>query len=603
MKKTTLLLAGVLSAAAATTAQNTNETTTAQNTIVISATRIETSVEQLAGTANIITAENLENSKKTSVTEVLRTVPGISISRTGGPGQSSSIYLRGAKPQHTLILIDGVRMNGQLDLSGYDLTHLQTFDIERIEVLKGPQSTLYGSDAMAGVINIITKKGNGKPTPYYELEGGSYGTWRAATGISGGDDQVNYTASLSHFDRQGESAKADNTEKDGTVNDTASARIGVTPSDSSSLDFTVRYVNATSDYDDGYFENEQLVTRASARSLLLDDLLETQVGVSYLILDSETFSAFPGSFNSDTLSADWQNTIYLHENHTVLAGIDWHRDWYEFSDGTGDLDNLGLFATYQIIPLRNGVATIGIRNDEHSEFGNKTTYQASTAYRITPTRTKLKASWGTGFKAPTSFQLYSSYGDPALQPETSTGWEAGFEQQILTNRLEVGAVYFNNVYEDLIDYNFATFTYGNISMAESVGVEVYTSAKLLENLNLRIGYTYLDNDDKSTDAGFEIRRPQHKVDLDLNYAATEKLNLNLNASYSGSRDDLDFSTYPSTLITLDPYTLVNLAVRYQATQNVQLYGRIDNLLNEDYQTANGYNQDNIAAYAGVKVTL
>lgn len=606
-----ILLAACI--ATSITSAQVNETNTA-NQVIVSATRIDTPIEQMAGTVNVITSQDIENTKQPTVTDVLRSVPGISIARNGGPGQASSIYLRGAKPQHTLILIDGVRMNGQLDLSGYDLTNLQSTDIDRIEVLKGPQSTLYGSDAMAGVINIITKKGTGKPTPYVNVEGGSYGTWRAATGVNGGNDLINYSASISRFERQGQSARDNDTENDGTENTTVSTRIGFTPTDTTALDFTLRYINSFSDYDGfsnpaGYHnDNEQLVTRVQGSAFLFDDLLETRLGASYLNLKNIGITPTSKSpFDSETFSIDWQNTIYLHENHTLLVGIDGSQDNYEFPAKKGDLSNYGLFGTYQLVPLKHWISNVGIRNDEHSEFGNKTTYQASTAYRISATGSKLKGSWGTGFKAPTSYQLYSTSGNLDLKPETSIGWEIGFEQQVISNRLDIGATYFHTEYENFIDWfdpdGFVgpiKGQYENISKAQTDGVEVYASATLLNNLSMRTGYTYLDNDDQSDGFGFETRRPQHKIDMNLNYAATKKLNLNLNASYSSSRID---TIYPSIKVSLDSYTLVNLAIRYQITKNIQIYGRLDNLLDENYQTANGYNQDNIAGYAGVKVTL
>ena len=610
MKYKNLLVACAVSTLASAQANTTNQ-------IIVSATRIDTPIEQMASTVNVITSEDIENTKQKTLTDVLRSAPGISIARNGGPGQSSSIFLRGAKAQHTLVLIDGIRMNGQLELGGYDFTHFQALNIDRIEVLKGPQSTLYGSDAIAGVINITTKQGTGTPTPYYDIEGGSYGTWRAATGVSGGDDLVNFSASVSHVDRQGQSAQDGNREKDGTENTTVSTRIGFTPTDSTMLDFTLRYIDAFSDYDGFpsptgyYFENEQLATRLQATTLLLDELLETRFGASYLLLDKNNITPTSESpSDSSTVSADWQNTLFLHDNHTVLGGIDWHRDDYDFSGGDGDLDNLGLFATYQAIFFKQLNANIGLRNDKHSEFGNEITYQASTALRVPATRSKLTASWGTGFNAPNSYQLFSSFGNQDLDPETSESWEVGIAQQIISNRLDIGASYFHSDYENFITYfdpdGFGGPTpgrYENIDAATTDGVEVYVNASVLDNLSLRMGYTYLDNDDKSDDITFEIRRPEHKIDLTLNYAATKKLNLNLTASFTGQQTDQDFSAFPAAETELDAFTLVNLATRYQLTDRVEIYGRIDNLLDENYQTTLGFNQDDIAGYAGIKVNL
>jgi vitamin B12 transporter len=611
MKKQVLVASALVTSALASQA-TTNE-------IIVSASRIETPIEQMASSVSVVSHTDIENTKTRVVPEILQMVPGISVSRSGGPGQQTSVYLRGAKPQHTLVLVDGVRMNGQLDLSGYDMSNLQLTEIERIEILKGPQSTLYGSDAMAGVINIVTRKGKGKPAPYFDIEGGSYNTYRVATGVSGGTDALDYNASISHFERQGQSALKNNDEKDGTRNTTVATRLGANPAEDTEINLTLRYIDATSDYDDGFgtahdqfkYDSQQLITRAEGKALVLDEVLETKLGVSYLMLDRTEYgyNGFAGTptrgfFDAGTLSGDWGNTIYMHDNHTLLLGIDGYRDDYDYDDGFGDVSNgnlynLGGFGTYQAFLLDPWVLNLGIRYDDHSEFSPETTYQASSAYTVDATGTKVKGSIGTGFKAPSSYQLYSSFfGNPDLQPETSRGWEVGLEQEIHTNRASAGITYFNTEYKDLIDYNFATFTFDNISKANTDGVEVYGKASIMENLLLRIGYTYLDNDDEAG-GSFTIRRPRHQIDTDLNYAATKNLNLNLYAGFIGSRDDIS----GGTVYQLDPYALVNLSVRYRITELVEIYGRLENLLNEDYETVYGYNADGISAYAGIKVGL
>ena len=599
MNYRTIMAAGMAAFISLAAAADTNE-------IIITATRIDTPIHRMATSANVITKDTIDARGQTEMTDLLQSVPGVSMSRSGGPGQATQIYLRGAKPQHTLILVDGVRMNGQLDLSGYNMTHLQLVDIESIEVLKGPHSPLYGSDAMAGVINIITKKGEGKPGAYIDAEGGSYGTWRAATGISGSEDRIDYNASISHYERDGESALKNNNERDGTRNTTVATRIGILPTDYSELKLTLRYIDATTEYDDGFgtahsdfkYDTEQLITRAETTVLAANEALESKAGISYLMLDRYEYG-FSSTYNADTIAADWANTIFLKDIHTILAGIDGYYDDFFFDEGFGaidsDLNNIGAFGSYQVYPVEAWVMNLGARHDEHSEFDGETTWQASSAYTIKATDTKLKAAYATGFKAPISYQLFASFGNPDLQPETSEGWEAGFEQPILTNRLSVGATVFRTDYEDLIDYDFGTFTYQNISKARTTGAEVYSRYDIIEKLQLNVGYTYLDNDDLSG-GSFTLRRPAHQVDTDLNYAATDQLNFNLYAGYVSDRDDIGGEV-------MDEYVLVNLAVRYRIVDNVEVYGRIENLLDEDYETVAGYNTDDISAYAGIKVDL
>jgi vitamin B12 transporter len=576
------------------------------NEIIISATRIDTPIHQMATSVNVVTGEAIENRKQTDLPDLLQTLPGVSMSRSGGPGQATQIYLRGAKPQHTLVMVDGVRMNGQLDLSGYNMTHLQLLDIDRIEVLKGPHSPLYGSDAMAGVINIVTKKGEGDPSVYIDAEGGSYGTWRTAAGVSGSEGRIDYSASVSHFNREGESALKNNDEKDGTENTTVAARLGILPTDYSVVKLTLRYIDATTEYDDGFgtahsdfkYDTEQLITRAETTVVGANETIESKAGVSYLMLDRYEYG-FDSTYNADTLAADWANTFFLHDNHTLLAGIDGYYDDFYFDEGFGaiddDLSNFGVFGSYQVYPLEAWVMNLGARHDEHSEFEGETTWQASSAYTLDATGTRFKAAYATGFKAPISYQLFASFGNPDLQPETSEGWEAGIEQTILTNRLLVGATVFHTDYEDLIDYDFGTATYQNIAEARTDGAEVYSRIDVSEKLYVRVGYTYLDNDDLSG-GSFTLRRPTHQIDADANYALTDQLNVNLYAGYVGNRDDIGG-------VVMDEYVLVNMAIRYRILEQVELYGRIENLLDEDYETVAGYNTDDLSAYAGVKINL
>ncbi len=574
------------------------QATKTMDELIVTTPRIRTPIDFMASSAHVITAEDLENTKARYVFDALVRVPGITGARTGGPGQVTSIYLRGAKPQHTLILIDGVRMNGQLDPNGYDLTNLDVSEIERIEILKGPQSALYGSDAMAGVINIITRKGDGKPKGYFDVEGGSYGTFRASGSASGGTDVFNYNTSVTRFEQEGFSALKNNSENDGLLNTTVAARFGGRLSEQSEWKVNVRYVEAKGEYDVGIYDKQQLVSRVEGTARFMDDKIESLLGLSHLILDRQQAGT---DFQSDSTSVDWNNVLFIGEVQTLMLGVDAYKDQFS-SDGfgafSGDLHNVGYFGIYQAQPRPSWFVNLSTREDRHSIFKEARTYQASSLYRLGSAKTALRAAYGTGFKAPSSDQLFNSqYGAQDLNPEKSEGWEIGLEQPFSANHSLIGASFFKKDYENFIGY--ISDSYMNIDTAETKGFEVYASTHPLDTLLLNAGYSYLDND--SRDKSFLLRRPWHKVDFDLNYKATDTLNLNLYVGFIDKR--LDSGK------VLDPYTLMNLAVRYQAAKKVELYGRIENLLDIDYETAydgfnaSGYNTPGISAYAGIKVDL
>ena len=259
--------------------------------LVVQSTRIETPLDLMSSSVEVITAEELQASGVSYVSDALLLQPGISGSRSGGAGQATQIYLRGAKPQHTLILVDGVRMNGQLDLNGYDLANLDLNSVERIEILKGPQSTLYGSDAMAGVINIITTKRE-IPRRYIQQELGKYGTEYTTAGISGGTEKLAYTFSYSDYSNEGFSSLKNNEETDAIDNETFFARIDGALSEQTKGYVSLRYIDAIGQYDDAfgvyhnayYYDKEQLITRFAIEHTI-SDTLRTQVGISYFDLE------------------------------------------------------------------------------------------------------------------------------------------------------------------------------------------------------------------------------------------------------------------------------------------------------------------------------
>jgi len=612
--------------------------------IVVTATRDELPIEQVGSSITVVTAKEIEQQQKQTVADALRMVPGLDVVRSGGAGQTVSIFMRGGDSRHTLVLIDGVELNDPSTTGGeYYFGFLTTDNIERIEVLRGPQSTLYGSHAIGGVINIITKRGSGRPTGFVSAEGGSLSTAKESAGISGGTDLINYSLTLSRLDSSGISAaasRAGNSEADGYQNTAVAARLGIAPSQNSDIDISLRYTRSRNEADNGggagaddpnrVMRNEELQLRTQGTLLLLDDRWEQKLGVSLNDLtrsdDNDRDAAHPldfqrSKYQGQTLKFDWQHILRLHTTNTLLIGAETKEEkaqsrlYLESSFGpyasTWDEQSArtnGIYLQDQLNLWDSWFSTAGVRVDDHDRFGSKVTYRLTTAYLFKQTDTRLKGSYGTGFKAPSLYQLYDpANGNVNLKPEKSTGWDVGIEQLLLERQIILGATYFRNEYKQLIDWELVdpiwfTGMYKNVAKASSEGVELTASYQPTDSVALRAAYTYNLARDTQTGAAL-LRRPKHKLTADINYRFWGKGNLNLGLVCVGRRTDDDFSSWPATTVTLKGYTLVNLAASYDVTKNLQLFGRVDNLLDREYEEVLGYGTPGIGAYAGVKVSF
>ena len=611
--------------------------------VVVTATRIETPIEEIASSVMVISSHEIERKQKATVLEVLKGLPGLDVVQNGGVGGTTSIFIRGANSEHTLVMIDGVEVNDSISPGrSYDFAHLTVDNIERIEVIRGPQSTLYGSDAIGGVVHIITKKGEGKPKFFLSAEGGTYTTFRESTGVSGGNKWINYSLNLSRFDTDGISAaskKDGNYERDGYKNTSLSTRLGFTPMENLDIDFILRYVNAKTELDNfggvggddpnHVQESKQFFFKTQARFSLFDQRWVQKLGFAFNDYDrniknkkdpQHPFDSERGHYDGQFLKFDWQHNLQLHKTNILIVGFEYEEEegkskyYWESLWGPGEsvfpektANIKGYYIQDQIKLWDRLFATLGIRIDDHSRFGTETTYRIAPAYLVKETDTKIKGTFGTGFKAPSLYQLFAPatlwgpIGNKNLKPEKSKGWDFGVEQNLLKNKVTLGATYFRNDFEDLIQFDWGQ-GYVNIAKAKTEGVELFASAKPIDDLTLRINYTYTDTQDKTTDEAL-IRRPKNKIGFDLNYRFLNNGNVNLGVVYVGKRDDLDFSTSPSRRVKLDQYALVNLAVSYDITKNFQLFGRVENLLDKEYEEAKGFGTPGLSFFGGMKLSF
>jgi vitamin B12 transporter len=613
-----------------------------QHEVVVTATRLETPIKEVASSITVITRQELERARKTSVLEALEDVLGVSVIQNGPKGGAASAFLRGANSEHTLVMMDGVELNDPISPShSFDLAHLTLEGIERIEVLRGPQSTLYGSDALGGVINIITTKGQGKPKFHLSTEGGSYRTFSTSAETSGGSNWVDYSLGISSLQTQGFSAASEsyggNKENDGYRNLSLFGRVGFRLKKNIDFELAARNLKTKTDLDNfgGPYGDDpnstqnydSLLLKAQVRSLQLHNRWEQKLLFSVVdydrrhknpIDDTHPFDSEEGFYKSRLYKIEWQNNFFLHETNTLTFGIDHHQEQgeseYQYNSSWGsDLSTFplkrawttGLFLQDQVKVADRFYATAGVRLDNHSQFGSALTGRLAGAYLIESTRTKIKVTCGTGFKSPSLYQLYAPgtfwgpIGNKSLKPEKSLGLDFGIEQSFVSDKILFAATYFLNDYRELINFNYSQ-GYINIGRAEAKGAELMVQAKPSDEFIFNLGFTTTDAKDKETGARL-LRRPNEKLSANINYQFIKQGNFNLSLLYIGKRDDMDFSKIPYEQITLPAYALVNAALSFNIMANIQVFSRFENIFNKKYEMIKGYGTPGFSVCGGLNL--
>ncbi|MBT9143714.1 MAG: Colicin I receptor [Dehalococcoidia bacterium] len=592
--------------------------------VVVTATRREVPIAELSSSVTVISAEEITDKKKTTVLEVLRGLPGLDVVQSGGTGAVTSVFLRGTKSTHTLVLIDGVEVNSPAT-GGFDFANLTVDNIERIEIIRGPQSTLYGSDAIGGVVNIITKRGVGPARWEISAEAGSFTSRRASLATSGSVEPFHYSFSVSQFDTDGISRAKVGVEDDGHENTTLSTRFGFPVWENANLDFILRYADTTTELDApvlgvGFVDalnyisdRESLVFSANFNQLLTNrwsHRLNTSISDEN-IEDKDPDTPWHNfKLNTRISNINWQHEFTAGEMSTFIAGIEQEKQEGVSSGGVPlrenfdeSITNRGYYFQHQWDWKEKFFLTTGIRLDDHETFGSDTNYSMGIAYLLSETPVKLRGNLATGFKAPTLNDLFWpatpwSAGNPALLPEESIGYDLGID--FWGKRFYAGATYFYNKIENLITWAEVRpwfWTPSNIDKARTEGIELEVSFLPLDNLRITTNYTYTDTEDKRT--GNKLaRRPQDKYSLSFNYRPLEKLSLNLSFNYVGDRWDDAANTKK-----LARYTLTNLAISYDWTKNIQTFLRGENIFNEKYEEAKDFGTPGSSLYAGVKATF
>lgn len=595
--------------------------------------------EKIGSAVTVITGDDLRAQQVRQVADALRSLPGVSVSRSGGPGNLTQVRIRGAESNHTLVLVDGIEANATAD-GDFDFATLLTEDIDRIEVIRGPQSGLYGSKAIGGVINIITRSGKGPLTASVRAEGGSYGTSDVAARVAGGSDKAWIAASVQRRGVLYFNNAPVGSEEDPWYNVTTSLRGGVTLLQGMTVDLSLRNVSRRLDFDSDLVPPGGLLTRQT-------DTANTSEQDTFLGGVNLRWDMFGGAL-SHVLSANRNVT----DVRSVTSGL-----FGGYSDNLSEIDKLGYLATYRFsTPMflaakhsisgllqketesfrpfstglfapdgierdRSRLAYVGeyrgeffnrvfftgtLRRDDNDKFQDYNTWRTAVSVNLQEIGIRPHASIGTGVALPGMFEQFGSIlgvfiGNPNLKPEQSKGWDAGVEFTLVKDRAFFDVTYFRANLTDEIT-GFGTTLINLNGESQRRGVELELRTKLLPWLLVGGSYTFLDATEP--DGSPEIRRPRNAARADVTYLfGNGRGTFNIAAVYNGDMKDRNFGTFPATVVTLNDYWLLSSALTYKLQPGVEIFGRVENLLDTKYEEVSGYNTPGLAAFAGVKFTL
>ncbi|WP_421701248.1 TonB-dependent receptor plug domain-containing protein [Aliiroseovarius sp.] len=577
--------------------------------LTLSANRGETTKTERSGsTVEIVTREDLEEAGDIQVADYLATLPGLSVTGNGGIGSTTSLRIRGSSGRYIGVYVDGIDVNDpSAPQIAFDFGGLTTDDITRIEVLKGAQSALYGSEAIAGVINITTNRAT-EPGLHHNLaaEYGSHNTARLSYNMSYLGDYGSFAATLSHIRTDGISAadeNAGNTEDDGHEATRLSFSGEYAVSDTVTIGGSGFWQTSETEYDeysggpvdgvspDELSESDQFGLRGFVR--VEGGAVEHEFSLQYYQNDrlssgTNAWGPFAYDYLGERIGLAYQGQAEL-TNATLTFGLDATRESYESGVQNGEHDMLGAWVQADWHLSEQVELVTVLRHDDHSDFGGKTTGRVSLAWLPTPDIT-VRAAVGTGFRTPSLFELFSSpYGNAALQPETSVSYELGIEKRF--DGGEVSATLFRTEITDLIAWSPTGYTQ-TPGTGWAQGVELAAAFKLSDSLDMTASYTYTDSENAAT--GMRLARvPMHTAAVRLNAEVTDRLSTGLAVKHVAGLND---TTGP-----LADYTVVDATVTYDVSDSAELYLRAENLFDEEYQTVTGYGTPDRSFYFGARM--
>ena len=574
--------------------------------VVVEAFRLPTEISETGASVWIVDEETIESRGYLHMTDVLTTAPGVTINQNGAFGGQASARIRGASSDQTLVLIDGIVGNDtSTPGGGFNVGIFDVTDVERVEILKGPQSTLWGSDAIGGVINIVSKKPDEGVNANVTVAGGSFGAQQYGLSVDGSNSDGDFRISYSDQSTDGIS-KADeadgNTEKDGYENQTLSLKGGVNLTGSARLTLNYRDTESATEFDsfglatgvedgDEVSEVEFSSAQLSLTFPLSNDRMQNRVTYADTKIDRANFSGGAPSFSAEGSRQvfQYQGTYTFNEKHQLSVGFEDE----ETDNGSDTFSNAGLFALYQLSASDTLTVSLGLRQDDHDQYGSKTVGRISTAWTLSD-QFGLRASWGEGFKAPTIFQTTffccgATVANPALMPEDSEAFDIGIDWQLANGNGGVSLTAFRQDTENQISFSFGVGGYENIAQVESQGIELAADYRFSETLTATANITRMDSEDG--DGNELVRLPRLTADIAVNWQPLPTITTSLVAVHNGDEED--------SRGTVDAWTRLDLSSVYRPDDNIRVTVRVENLGDTNYQQIFGYGTPGRSGTVGV----
>lgn len=607
--------------------------------IVVAALRTPVERDKVSSSVTVLDEAVIAQAQPVAVTDLLVRTPGISLTRNGGYGTATSLRIRGADSGQSVVVIDGMRLgDASTTDGGYGFSNLLTDDISRIEILRGPQSILWGSNAIGGVIDVTTRRAEKPLEGSFAVEAGSRDTLSARAGVGGTSDAVDWRLSGSTFTTAGISARANGTERDGYSRQSASGSATVRLAPVLSLDLRGYWADGRNDFDGttgdtpAYGTTQEWTFYAGLTLSLLDGRLKNRVAVLEGGTDRQNFDprrlVRPLNFDARgrTRRYEYQGSFSLGEPAEIVFGAE--REEHRMTNASpadstaaylavpsrASIDSV--YAQLRLTPLSGLTLNGGARHDAHARFGGNTVFSAGAAWALNGGTTVLRAGYDEGFKAPSLYQLFSLYGSAALAPEKAKGWEVGAEQSLLADRVKLSAVWFERDTDNLIDFAYCPTTgtlpaecyvpgtsttrfgyYANVRRAHAKGLELGGSLAW-GRVRGEANYSIVVAEDRTPGSTFGrqlARVPRHLANAQLGYEFPFGLTTSVAVRYSGHTFDRATGT-----TVLDDYWLADVRGEWALSSGLTLQGRVENIGNRHYQTAGGYGSLGRSVYLGLR---
>ncbi|WP_269713585.1 TonB-dependent receptor plug domain-containing protein [Caulobacter sp. NIBR2454] len=623
-------------AADADVAGRVGSSATAVDQLVVTATRSPVSAEKIGSTVTVLDEAYIEDSQRLVVVDLLQETPGVSFVRNGGPGTTTSVFIRGGESQHTVAIIDGVKLNDPSSTQGgFNFGNLLVGDVSRIEVLRGAQSTLWGSQAIGGVVNIVTREPSRPFEASADVEAGGDDTASVRAGVGGASERLIWRVAGNYFTTDGFSAFAAGKEADGYQNAGLSGRARLKITEDVSAEVRSVWSKGKNDFDafNGdsaeFARTEELVVYTGLNVGLLDGRLNNRLAFAYTDTDRENQNparpAQPLTFDAAGKNKRWeyQGVFAITDAFNAVFGAESENSRMRtrspsatnasppFVRGKSGIDSIYVQLQGEVAP--GLTLTGGLRYDDHETYGDKTLGSAAVAWALNEGSTVLRASFGQGFRAPGLYELYSEYGNVALQPESFDAWDAGIEQKLFGGAATVSATYFHREADNEIRYNGCSSGtsdpmcfvggvqrfgyYRNVLKTEAQGLEFAGKASLGERVTLNANYTWTNAENRSGAAAGKqaVRRPENQGFASATYLWPLGLSTTAAVRYVGKTYNNDANTQ-----VLKSYTVVDFRAAYPVNETYEVFGRVENAFDENYQTVLNYGTPGRGAYLGLR---